>query len=178
MANRKTIEKALNRLKGQVITYNNSTLHLKDFEMDDERERVFIHFYDRGPLDRPYDSAMFLIKMMDLKTDKQPMISDLKNQDQTKTTVAAEVSSVPNSSNPQILHSISIQQQQCLNILGDNEVLNSATEIIKKTFSKIDDGSISLDHAAALNESIKSLIEIEKTKVAKSAMAFKIMGIH
>ena len=61
-----------------MITYNNSTHHLKDFELDDERERVFIHFYDRGSLDRPYDSAMFLIKMMDLSTEKQPKISDLK----------------------------------------------------------------------------------------------------
>lgn len=50
-------------------------------------------------------------------------------------------------------------------IINNLSECNSITEILKKNIKSIEEGKLSTEQASSINESVKQIIEVEKTKI-------------
>lgn len=133
------------------VVYGGQQVTIKKYEFDDERERVFIHFHDRGTLDRPYESAEMLIDMF----EPVPQIKD----------------------RPQSLD-VTVPGRGAIQMpfLDDGSVLDKVTNILLEDIDSIKSGDLSLEKAEARSKNIDQIIEVQKTKVAKAAVMAKFLG--
>lgn len=141
----------LEPLLNKQIWYNNQETIITRYEMNDERERVIIHFNNRGKLDRPYESAYALIDQF----SPIPTIPDKPEVTAIQVPGGAPVS---------------------MPFLGDTGVLDKATSILLEDIEAIKSGELDLDKAEARASNVDKIIEIEKTKVAKAAVVAKFLG--
>jgi len=144
----------LEPLINKPIWYNNQETMITGYYLDDERERVFINFSNRGRLDRPFETAHILIE--------QFSIIPVEAAENRKPTITAfQIPGMQNVEMP---------------FLGDTNVLDTVTSILMEDIHAIKDGRIELNKAEARANNIDKIIEIEKTKVAKAAIFAKMIG--
>lgn len=145
------IIKKIEPLVGKPLMYGNQVVTIKRYEFDDERERVFIHFMERGQMDRPLETVEHLI---------------------------SEFKPIPQQVQPPEKTSLQMPGQNAVTLpfLSDSGLLDKVTDLLLKDIEDIKSGEITLDKAEARAKNIDMIIDVEKTKIAKAAVVVKLMG--
>lgn len=173
---KKSLANQLDALVGRTIWYGGNYHKLKGYEINEERGRVYIHFEDRGSMDRPIETAHGLVDSFKLEKPTVERIAaaslgerssapvETKQEDRAEMGVAVSA--------PRVM-----ARNLEVPFMGNSDLLDKASAIVLETIEGMKDGSMSIEKADSIHNGIGRILDIEKTKIAKGALAVRFLEV-